>query len=308
MVAELMRRPGSGILGIISSIRPENEPGFEAWLDEGPGLGVVGYRRILHEVPDEVSRTADVPRQHPQDRRARAALRHGVPGAPAPHRAGARPRLPQHRPGARPLRRARHRRRRARPVARPRPGAGRAAERQRQDLRRAGLLRAGRRATSPPSGPTSSTSSTRFGPDRCLWGSDWPVVNTRASLPAWIAATRAILDALAPDEAAAIAHRTAERVYGVPAAADRSRRRRLRPQQPLGLQLGPERGRAPASRQHLEVRPHLLRRSARPGSPRRPPDGAAGTAAPRRSAARRARRQTASIRPTRSRIAGGAAS
>ena len=57
LIAGLARRPGSGILGIIASIRPENDPGFEAWLDEGPSLGVVGYRRILHEVADEVSRS-----------------------------------------------------------------------------------------------------------------------------------------------------------------------------------------------------------------------------------------------------------
>jgi predicted TIM-barrel fold metal-dependent hydrolase len=40
-------------------------------------------------------------------------------------------------------------------------------------------------------------------------------VNTRADLPAWIAATRRILDGLSHDDAAAVAHRTAERVYGV---------------------------------------------------------------------------------------------
>ena len=33
-----------------------------------------------------------------------------------------------------------------------------------------------------------------FGPDRCLWGSDWPVVNVQGGdLPSWIAAFRAIL-------------------------------------------------------------------------------------------------------------------
>ena len=61
-----------------------------------------------------------------------------------------------------------------------------------------------------------------FGPDRCLWGSDWPVVNTRADLPSWIAAFRAILAGFSPAEQAAMAHGTAERVYGVrlPAAGE----------------------------------------------------------------------------------------
>ena len=57
MVAKLAREPGSGILGIISSIRPEKAPGFDAWVEEGRDLGVVGYRRMLHVVPDDLSRT-----------------------------------------------------------------------------------------------------------------------------------------------------------------------------------------------------------------------------------------------------------
>ena len=62
-----------------------------------------------------------------------------------------------------------------------------------------------------------------FGPDRCLWGSDWPVVNVRGGdLPSWIAAFRAILAGFSPAEQAAMAHGTAERVYGVrlPAAGE----------------------------------------------------------------------------------------
>ena len=55
-----------------------------------------------------------------------------------------------------------------------------------------------------------------FGPERCLWGSDWPVVTVAGGdLPAWIAAFRAILAGYSEDEQAAMAHGTAERVYGV---------------------------------------------------------------------------------------------
>ena len=57
MVAALARAPESGVLGLIAGCRPEEEAGFEAWLDEGPGLGVVGYRRILHETTDDVSQS-----------------------------------------------------------------------------------------------------------------------------------------------------------------------------------------------------------------------------------------------------------
>jgi predicted TIM-barrel fold metal-dependent hydrolase len=42
------------------------------------------------------------------------------------------------------------------------------------------------------------------------------VVTVRGgSLPGWLTATREILGGMSADEAAAIAHRTAERVYGV---------------------------------------------------------------------------------------------
>ena len=57
MVAALAREPGSGILGLVASCRPERDDGFAAWLDEAPALGVVGYRRILHETADDVSRS-----------------------------------------------------------------------------------------------------------------------------------------------------------------------------------------------------------------------------------------------------------
>ena len=55
-----------------------------------------------------------------------------------------------------------------------------------------------------------------FGPDRCLWGSDWPVVNVKGGdLPNWIDAFRTIIAAYSNSEQAAMAHGTAEKVYGV---------------------------------------------------------------------------------------------
>jgi predicted TIM-barrel fold metal-dependent hydrolase len=54
-----------------------------------------------------------------------------------------------------------------------------------------------------------------FGPNRMVWGSDWPVVNLGKGLPEWIAVTRKILDKLSPDEAEAIANGTAQKIYKV---------------------------------------------------------------------------------------------
>ena len=54
-----------------------------------------------------------------------------------------------------------------------------------------------------------------FGPDRMVWGSDWPVVNLAKGLPEWIAVTRKILGKLSADEASSIAYGTAQTVYEV---------------------------------------------------------------------------------------------
>jgi predicted TIM-barrel fold metal-dependent hydrolase len=214
IVAELARRPGSGILGLIASCRPETDDGFADWLDRGPSLGVVGYRRILHEVPDDVSRTGTF----------RANVRRiGARGLPFDMVFLAR-QLPIALELARACEDV--------PLVLDHCGvpdiAGGALDPWRDHVR---ALAAQPNICAKISGvlaycapgaadlaairPYVEHVIACFGPGRCLWGSDWPVVNTRASLPAWIAATRTILGELSESEAAAIAHRTAERVYGV---------------------------------------------------------------------------------------------
>ena len=54
-----------------------------------------------------------------------------------------------------------------------------------------------------------------FGPNRMVWGSDWPVINLAKGLPEWITVTREILSKLSNDEANAVAHGTAQTVYKV---------------------------------------------------------------------------------------------
>ncbi len=53
----LAEKPGSGINGIIASIRTESDNGFDTWIEETVAMGVVGYRRVLHVEPDEMSKT-----------------------------------------------------------------------------------------------------------------------------------------------------------------------------------------------------------------------------------------------------------
>lgn len=56
-VAELAKDPANKIVGLISSCRPENDGGYDQWLEECSDLPVVGFRRILHVVDDGVSQS-----------------------------------------------------------------------------------------------------------------------------------------------------------------------------------------------------------------------------------------------------------
>jgi predicted TIM-barrel fold metal-dependent hydrolase len=215
MIAQIARQPGSGILGIIASIRPENAPGFDAWLDEGPELGVVGYRRILHELPDDLSRT-DVFRAN-----VRKFGAHGLPFDMCF--------LARQLPIALELARACDNTQlvldhcgvpdiadngldpwRARVTA--------LARMPNVVAKLSGVFAycAAGAATLAAVQPYVEHVVDAFGPERCLWGSDWPVVlTTGANLSAWIEATRALLAQYSDAEAAAMAHGTAEQVYRV---------------------------------------------------------------------------------------------
>ena len=54
-----------------------------------------------------------------------------------------------------------------------------------------------------------------FGPDRMVWGSDWPVVNLAKGLPEWLAVTKKILSNLTSEEAAKIANINAKKIYNI---------------------------------------------------------------------------------------------
>ena len=54
-----------------------------------------------------------------------------------------------------------------------------------------------------------------FGPDRVMWGSDWPVALLAGTYGGWLDATQAPVGRLTPDERAAILGGTAARVYGL---------------------------------------------------------------------------------------------
>ena len=212
LVADFM---GKGtMLGQIASCRPEEADGISDWLEECRDLGVVGFRRILHVVPDDLSTTQTfrdnirkigaagyvfdmcfLARQLPlAEQLARSCddqvlvLDHcGVPdiagGAFENWAAGISllARLPHVRVKLSGI------------TAYCAPGVHDEAT----------------------LAPWVSHVLDVFGPDRMVWGGDWPVVDTGAGLPGWIDLTRSLLAGLSEDEQKKITEDNARAVYGL---------------------------------------------------------------------------------------------
>jgi L-fuconolactonase len=54
-----------------------------------------------------------------------------------------------------------------------------------------------------------------FGPERLMWGSDWPVLTLAGSYAGWISVSDALLGPLSAGERAQVLHGTAQRFYGL---------------------------------------------------------------------------------------------
>lgn len=198
----------------MASIRPEEDAGFDDWLAECAGLHVCGFRRILHVVPDDLS----------QSQTFRRNLRKiGAAGLPFDICMFAR-QLPLAE---------------ALIAACPdqmfvldhcgnpdvagggfdawAPGIAAVAALPNVVVKLSGIT------TNCTPGTVSATTLKpffnyllhSFGPDRMLWGSDWPVVNLATGLPDWIAITHTLLADLSQAERTAIASGTAQRVYRI---------------------------------------------------------------------------------------------
>jgi predicted TIM-barrel fold metal-dependent hydrolase len=215
LVAGLIDDPASGVMAQIASCRPETEAGLADWLDEATGLGAVGFRRVLHVVPDALS----------QDSQFRAGLREiGRRGLSFDVCVLAR-QLPL-----------------AQALAEACPdtvmvlnhcgvpdiaggafddwaaGITALARLENMHVKLSGLT-----AYCAPGmwdaavlRPWVDHVLHSFGPARVVWGGDWPVVDLGAGLPAWIDLTRELLSGLSSAEFAAIASDNARRLYRLP--------------------------------------------------------------------------------------------
>ncbi|WP_299941678.1 amidohydrolase [uncultured Nitratireductor sp.] len=213
-VSDLAKGAGSGILGLIASCRPETDDGFDAWLEECEGLGVVGFRRILHVMPDELS-TTDTFR-----RNLRKLGRRGKPFdlCMLPKQLPLGLELAQHCDNT--------------TIILNHCGVPDIAGGEPEEWRKAiaalaalpntycklsGLLAycAPEQANQQAIQPYVDHVLENFGPSRMVWGSDWPVVELANGLPDWLAVTQSLLAGLSKNEAASIGHDTASRLYGL---------------------------------------------------------------------------------------------
>ncbi len=213
-VKSLADNTDNEMIGLISSIRPESDEVFEAWLEETIEMGVVGYRRILHVMPDDTSQS-DIFRKNIRKIGASEKpfdicfLPGQLPIACELAKACDNTKLILNHCGVPDI-------------------AGDGLDPWRRDIKElaqipnvicklSGLMAYCAPGTSSLETiePYADHALNCFGPNRMVWGSDWPVVNLAKGLPEWIAVTRKILGKLSADEASSIAYGTAQTVYKV---------------------------------------------------------------------------------------------
>ncbi len=210
-VQKLSDNPNNGIKGLIVSIRPEDDS-FDAWFNETLQMNVSGYRRILHVMPDETSQTQTfrdnvkkigkagkpfdicyLPTQlsiaydFAKDcQEVNLVLNHcGVPSIAAGE-------IDQWGKDIKKL-----------------------AELPNVYCKLSGLMAYCAPGTSSQETiqPYVDHVLQTFGPNRMVWGSDWPVVNLGKGIQEWISVTRNILSKLSDSEAEAIANANAQKIY-----------------------------------------------------------------------------------------------
>ena len=213
-VKSLAKNSDNKIRGIIASIRPEKNEEFESWLDESIEIGVSGYRRILHEVSDDISQTDTFRKNIRKIGDANKTfdlcfLQKQLPLALELAQKCENTILILDHCGVPDIAR----------------GDINDWSKSIEDLSKLPNVYcklSGIMAYCPPGTasletiePYVDTVLNFFGPNRIMWGSDWPVVNLAKGLSEWITITRKILSKLTEDEANAIANQTAQSIYKV---------------------------------------------------------------------------------------------
>jgi predicted TIM-barrel fold metal-dependent hydrolase len=215
LVADMVGTGPVPMLGQIAACRPERDDGFQAWLDECHDLNVVGFRRILHVMPDDTSRAEGYRRNI----RSIGAAGWPVDLCFSAHQLDIAADLVEAcadvafvldhfgtndmAPGG---------------FAGWRDSMARLAELPNLWIKFSGMSAYVPPDTGPedPMAAIAQTALDLFGPKRLIWGGDWPVVDLGVGLPGWIDMTHDLLAGLSDDERALIGHRNARGFYGLP--------------------------------------------------------------------------------------------
>ncbi|MDC3075456.1 amidohydrolase family protein [Pelagibacteraceae bacterium] len=213
-INSLMQKSNNGIKGLILSIRPEDDSEFDKWLEESKSLGVVGYRRVLHTEPDELSQ---------QNNFRENINKIGKEGKPFDlcfredqlklaielSKSCDEMDLILNHCGV------------------PAIASGEMEEWKKDisalsELKHVTCKLSGLMAYCAPGTASYETIKPYvdhvlqcFGPDRMVWGSDWPVVNLAKGLTEWLGVTKKIMSNLTSEEAAKIANINAKKIYNI---------------------------------------------------------------------------------------------
>ncbi|MCS4244416.1 putative TIM-barrel fold metal-dependent hydrolase [Rhizobium sp. BIGb0125] len=209
------RLVGSGypkMLGVIASCRPETDEGFDAWLEECGDLNVVGFRRILQVMPDDLSRSETYRRNVRKIGKAGYPVDLCFDGRQlsiAYDLVRADPDtvfILDH-------------------CGRPDIASGDFAAWRQEMIKLSELPNfwvklSGLPTYCHPSGskiddvkPYSDTVLELFGPSRMVWGGDWPVIDVGGGLANWVNITTELLSGLSADERQLIGTLNAKQVY-----------------------------------------------------------------------------------------------
>ena len=212
LIARLAADPDNKIVGMIASCRPEDGSGYDQWLEECADMPVVGYRRILHVVDDELSRgetfRANIRKLGSRNLTFDMCFRaRQLPIATGLARSCENTRLILNHCGVPDI-------------------AGGELDPWKQDITElakcsnvvckiSGVLAycAVGTASKETIGPYIDHVIDAFGADRLVWGSNWPVVNMASGLEDWLEITHDILRRASTHEAEKIANGTASRIY-----------------------------------------------------------------------------------------------
>jgi len=212
LIARLAADPDNKIVGMIASCRPEDGSGYDQWLEECADMPVVGYRRVLHVVDDELSQgetfRANIRKLGSRNLTFDMCFRaRQLPIATELARSCENTRLILNHCGVPDI-------------------AGGELDPWKQDITElakcsnvvckiSGVLAycAAGTASKETIGPYIDHVIDAFGADRLVWGSDWPVVNITSGLDDWLEITHDILRRVSTHEAEKIANGTASRIY-----------------------------------------------------------------------------------------------